>query len=164
MKKIAFVFASLGILVFSSCMQTNTQNDYAPQIAYAGSVTLNGTPITSFDTLTVGDTLLLPLSLQGFYNPITSFSVSNDTTVSKVSFPGIAALGSTILTSDSTNLNNGYIYFGTSPVYTVVLTVQYVPTKPSTTAALTMIVSSTSQSSPQGAKLSLPAKAKIVMP
>ena len=164
MKKLGFIFAALGVILFSSCMQTNTQNDFAPQIAYAGSVTLNGTVITSLDTLTVGDTLLLPLTLQGFYNPITSFRVSNDTTVSKVSFPGIAALGSTILANDSTNISNGYIYFGTSPVSTVMLTVQYVPTKPSTTATLTMVVSSTSQSSPQGVKLALPAKAKTVTP
>jgi hypothetical protein len=164
MKKIGFIFMALGVILLFSCMQTNTQNDYAPQISYAGSVTLNGTAISSLDTLTVGDTLLLPLTLQGFYNPITSFSVSNDTTVSKISFPGIAALGSTILANDSTKLNNGYIYFGTSPVSTVMLTVQYVPTKPSNTATLTLIVSSTSQSSPQGVTLSLPAKAKTVTP
>lgn len=160
MKKLTFIIVSLGIVLLTSCMQTTTQNDFAPQIGYAGSVTLNGTAITSLDTLTVGDTLLLPLALQGFYNPITSFRVTNDTTISKVSFPGISALGSAVLANDSTNLSNGYIYFGSSPVSTVVLTVQYVPTKPSTTATLTMMLASTSQSSPQGIALSVPAKAK----
>jgi spore germination protein YaaH len=160
MKKFVFIFASVGILVFSSCVQTNTQNDIAPQMAYSGNVTLNGTAIPSLDTLTVGDTLLLPLSLQGYYNILTSFKVSNDTTVSKVTFPGISAFGSLVLDNDTTNLKNGYIYLAPVATYSAGLEVQYVSTKPSKTATLGFTLSSTSSYSPATVSLSVPAKAK----
>lgn len=160
MKKLLFAVAILGIVMLNSCMQTNTQNDIAPQIQYASNPTLNGVAITNLDTLTVGDTLLLPLALYGYYNPLASLKVTNDTAVSNISFPGISALGSTILSNDSTNLADGYIYFGAGTFSTVQLVLQYVPTKPSTTATLKFILSSTSTYSPATAQLSLPAKAK----
>jgi spore germination protein YaaH len=160
MKKFVFIFASVGILVFSSCIQTNTQNDIAPQIAYAANVTLNGTVIATLDTLIVGDTLLLPLTLQGYYNVLTSFQVSNDTTVSKVTFPGIAGFGGLVLDNDTTNLSNGYLYLKPVGMYSGGLTVQYVPTKPSTTATLGFTLSSTSQYSPTTESMPIPAKAK----
>jgi hypothetical protein len=160
MKKIVFIFASVGILIFSSCIQTNTQNDIAPQLAYSANVTINGKVIATLDTLTVGDTLLLPLALQGYYNILTSFKVSNDTTVSKITFPGISGFGSLILDNDTTNLKNGYLYLKPVGMYAGGLSVQYVPTKPSKTATLSFTLSSTSQYSPTAVSLSVPAKAK----
>jgi|GEM_PF-620248 hypothetical protein len=164
MKKIVFIFASVGILIFSSCIPTNSKNDIAPEMAYSDNVTLNGTAITTLGTLSVGDTLLLPLALEGYYNILTGFQVSNDTAVSKVSYPGISALGSLILNNDTTKLSNGSLYLYLKPaglyVITSGLTVQYIPTKPSTTATLNFTLSSTSQYSPTTVLLSVPANAK----
>ncbi|MGC9151097.1 MAG: hypothetical protein ACP5F6_05000 [Microbacter sp.] len=161
MKTITFISIIAMLIGLNSCVQNTTNQDLAPQIQYAATPSINGVPMTSnVDTLIVGDTLLLPLALQGYYNPLISFRVSNDTTVSKVTFPGISALGSAILDNDSTNLAKGYLFFGTNNFATVQLLVQYVPTKPSNTAVLRFTLASTSNYSPTVAQMAVPAKAK----
>lgn len=161
MKTFAFILFMVMLIGLASCVPTTTQQDLAPQIQYAAIPSINGVPMTSnFDTLTVGDTLLLPLALQGYYNPLISFRVTNDTTISKVTFPGISALGTSILSNDSTNLAKGYLFFGTNQFATVQLLVQYVPTQPSKTATLRFTLTSTSNYSPTVAQMSVPAKAK----
>jgi|YelNatPaOPRAMG01_1025707.scaffolds.fasta_scaffold01742_17 hypothetical protein len=161
MKALSFISIMAMLIGFNSCVQTTTNQDIAPQIQYAATPLINGVPMSSnVDTLTVGDTLLLPLSLQGFSNRLVSFRVTNDTTISKLTFPGISALGSIILSNDSTNLANGYLFFGNTNYATVQLLVQYVPTQPSKTAVLRFTLASTSSYSPTVAQMAVPAKAR----
>jgi hypothetical protein len=160
MKKLLFIFGAIAVVALYACVSGNGSSESTPQILFPSGATLNGVAITQLDTLTVGDTLMVPLIATGNNNRLLSLKVANDPTISNLSFPGIAALGTSILFNDSTNLTKGYLYFGSIDVNSVNLVVQYVPTLPSKTAKLTITARSTSTYSPGGVALSVPAKAK----
>jgi hypothetical protein len=162
MKKLIIVFGITAAIFLAACVGTgNTTSESTPSIAIINNVTVNGVAISKLDTLFVGDTLQLPIAISGISNRLLSLKIESDTSVSKITYPGIENLGYVILGSDSTNLSKGYVYFGDLEVYAANLTIQYVPKKPSKTAALKFTVRSTSQYSPGGGILNVPSKARV---
>jgi hypothetical protein len=162
MKKLFFLFSLLGIITFTSCNVGDSQSDYSPQLSIS-SLYQNSVSVTSIDTLTVGDTLLMTAVATGVSNPLTSVKITNDTNYSTLSYPGVENLGSSVLYNGYTDLSDGYFYFQGLNIYSVTLQVKYIAEKViKAGTTLTFVISSTSQYSPMTYTLKIPIKAKTV--
>jgi hypothetical protein len=162
MKKLFFLFFLLGIITFTSCSIGDSESDYSPQLSIS-SLYQNSVSVTSIDTLTVGDTLLMTAVATGVSNPLTSVKITNDTNYSTLSYPDVENLGSSVLYNGYTDLSDGYFYFQGLNIYSVTLQVKYIAEKViKAGTTLTFVVSSTSQYSPMTYTLKIPIKAKTV--
>jgi hypothetical protein len=160
MKKQILLLGIFGMFLLASCSQQDATNDSTPQLTWAANPILDGVSVTTIDTLTVGDTLLLPMTFSGVYNPLTSIQITNDTAYSAISFPYASSLGSSVLNNGQTNVSKGYFYFVGLNIYMVNLAVEYIPKQATTGTKLSFVVSSTSQYSPLSGSFTFIAKAK----
>jgi len=160
MKKQIFLLGILGTLLLASCSTGTSSSEFTPQLGWTGNPTLNGLIVTTIDTLVVGDTLVLPLSFSGISNSLTNVQITNDTAYSAVSYPGIASLGTAILSNGKTNVSKGYFDVSGLNISTLYMNVQYVPKKVTSGSKLGIIISSTSSYSPLNGNFTFIAKAK----
>ena len=98
--------------------------------------------ITFSDSLQVGDTVRLPMVLNGYYDYLTGFAASTDTTKMQVSFVWDEAFR-TCLTS-SADPDHGILIFEPEKVYACVVTLQYVPLQ-SGTHRIDLVLKSSAQ-------------------
>ena len=101
------------------------------------------------DTLQVGDTVLMPMAIQGYYDYLTSFRAVADTNALKVSFLWDEEHNS-YLTSTA-DPAHGYLVFAPEKVFSGVVTLCYTPQKAGSHTVELQIASSAPTGFSQGA-------------
>ena len=98
--------------------------------------------ITFSDSLQVGDTVRLPMVLNGYYDYLTGFAASTDTTKMHVSFAWDEAFRECL--TPSADPDHGILIFEPEKVYACVVTLQYVPLQ-SGTHRIDLVLKSSAQ-------------------
>ena len=97
----------------------------ASTILYRTSATGVKDTISFLDTLHVGDTVLMPLRLDGYFDYLTTFKAVADTEKVQLAFVTNAAFDSCL--TSAANPKHGYLVFEPARVYGCYVPLSYVP-------------------------------------
>ena len=139
------ILFGLIVAIFTSCNLNNGSSNYTPEIyLYTSHInktdTLNvyltdESGVLRLDTISVGDTIVLRMFLNGITNNLTNFYLTqSDTTVAKILLPAVVSMDS-IFSKPQSDYNAGRFVFlqNKKQVY---FPVRYIAKKATTTATL----------------------------
>ena len=146
-----FVILLLICSAFSACDLTSTSNN-TPQILFVTQPLLNSKDTLSatytdeagvwkLDTISVGDTVMFRILLNGFSNNLTSYYITrSDTVSSKLILPGKNSLDSVFNSSSSKYATGKFIF--KSSILNLYFPFKYIATKETTDARISFSLSS----------------------
>ena len=113
----------------------NTENVFSPNIRFSSVLYRTSAEgvkdtITFSDSLHIGDTVYLPMILDGYYDYLISFTAQADSDKVKVSFPCDDEFRKYL--ASSSDLEHGKMVFLPDQVYACYITFAYVPVKSGT--------------------------------